>query len=218
MIQRAGQDIAPERIYWMNASEKVNELNAYVTGIGASKRMVVWDTTIAKMNTPQVVTVCGHEMGHYVLNHIPKGILIEAIASLILFFLLYRLIGGCIAWRGAAWHIRSVGDLASLPALLVLLSVAGFIVTPGANALSRYFEHQADQYALEVTHGLTPDSGQVAAQAFQVLGEVDLDYPDPSPADALLTATIRLEGSGAGTFSSGLRSVGVWRDRGEFVQ
>jgi STE24 endopeptidase len=134
MIHRAGQDIPPERIYWMNASEKVNEVNAYVTGIGASKRMVVWDTTLGKMDTQQVVAVCGHEMGHYVLNHIPKGILIEAIASLILFFLLYRLIGGFIAWRGAAWHIRSVGDLASLPALLVLLSVAGFIVTPGANA------------------------------------------------------------------------------------
>ena len=187
MIHRAGQDIPPERIYWMNASEKVNELNAYVTGIGASKRMVVWDTTLAKMDTQQVVAVCGHEMGHYVLNHIPKGMLIEAIASLILFYLLDRLIGGFIAWRGAAWDIRSVGDLASLPALLILLSVAGFIVTPAANSLSRYFEHQADQYALEVTHGLTPDSGQVAAQTFQILGEVDLEYPDPSPADVLLT-------------------------------
>jgi STE24 endopeptidase len=187
MIHRAGQDIPPERIYWMNASEKVNELNAYVTGIGASKRMVVWDTTLAKMAAQQVVAVCGHEMGHYVLNHIPKGMLIEAVASLILFYLLYRLIGGFVAWRGAAWDIGSVGDLASLPALLVLLSVAGFIVTPAANTLSRYFEHQADQYALEVTHGLTPDSGQVAAQTFQILGEVDLEYPDPSPADVFLT-------------------------------
>jgi Zn-dependent protease with chaperone function len=187
MIQRAGQDIPPERIYWMNASEKVNELNAYVTGIGASKRMVVWDTTIAKMNTPQVVTVCGHEMGHYVLNHIPKALTIAAIGSLILFFLGYRLIGGFLAWGGPRWGIRSLGDLASLPTLLLLLAVASFILTPATNGLSRYFEHQADQYALEVTHGLTPDSGQVAAQAFQVLGEVDLDYPDPGPIDVFLT-------------------------------
>ncbi len=186
MIQRAGQDIPPERIYWMNASEKVNELNAYVTGIGASKRMVVWDTMLAKMNTPQVVAVCGHEMGHYVLNHIPKGLTIAAIGSLILFYLGYRLIGGFLAWRGAAWEIRSLGDLASLPTLL-LLSVASFILTPVTNGLSRYFEHQADQYALEVTHGLTPDSGQVAAQTFQILGEVDLDYPDPGPVDVWLT-------------------------------
>jgi STE24 endopeptidase len=187
MIHRAGQDIPPERVYWMNASEKVNELNAYVTGIGASKRMVVWDTTLAKMDREQVVAVCGHEMGHYVLNHIPKGMLIEAIGSLILFFLGYRIIGGFLGRYGPAWGIRSVGDLASLPALLILLSVASFIVTPLVNGVSRYFEHQADQYALEVTHGLTPNSGQVAAQTFQILGEVDLDYPDPGPADVLLT-------------------------------
>jgi Zn-dependent protease with chaperone function len=187
MIHRAGQNIPPERIYWMNASEKVNELNAYVTGIGASKRMVVWDTTLAKMDTPQVVMVCGHEMGHYVLNHIPKGFLIEAIGSLILFYLGYRLIGGFLARRGEAWGIRSAGDLASLPAFLVLLAIASVIVAPAANAVSRYFEHQADQYSLEVTHGLTPDSGQVAAQAFQILGEVDLDYPDPNAVDVFMT-------------------------------
>ena len=187
MIQRAGQNIPPERIYWMNASEKVNELNAYVTGIGASKRMVVWDTTIAKMTRPQIVAVCGHEMGHYVLNHIGKGLAIFAVGSLILFFLGYAVIGGFLARWGPGWGIRSAGDLASLPALLLLLSIAGFILMPATNAISRYFEHQADQYSLEVTHGLTPDSGQVAAQAFQVLGEVDLDYPDPGPMDVLLT-------------------------------
>jgi len=187
MIQRAGQDIPPERIYWMNASEKVNELNAYVTGIGASKRMVVWDTTLAKMNAPQVVAVCGHEMGHYVLNHIAKGLTIAAIGSLIIFYLGFRLIGGLLAWRGAAWGIRSTDDLASLPALLLLLGIFTFILSPLVNTGSRYFEHQADQYALEVTHGLTPDSGQVAAQAFQVLGEVDLDYPDPGPIEVFLT-------------------------------
>ena len=46
-----------------------------MTGIGASKRIVVWDTTIAKMSTPQIVFVAGHEMGHYVLHHIPKGLI-----------------------------------------------------------------------------------------------------------------------------------------------
>jgi STE24 endopeptidase len=187
MVQRAGQNIPPERMYWMNASEKSNELNAYVTGIGASKRIVVWDTTIAKMNTPQIVGVAGHEMGHYVLNHIPKGLTIAAIGSLILFFLGHQSIGGFLAWRGAAWDIRSPSDLASLPALLILLNVAGLILTPATNAVSRYFEHQADQYALEVTHGLTPDSAQVAAQMFQILGEVDLEAPDPGPFDVFMT-------------------------------
>ena len=79
MVQRAGQNIPPERMFWMNASAKVNELNAYVEGIGASKRIVVWDTTIAKMTTPQIVAVVGHEMGHYVLEHLWKGMFISAL-------------------------------------------------------------------------------------------------------------------------------------------
>jgi STE24 endopeptidase len=74
MVQRAGENIPPERIFWMGAGEKTTGLNAYVTGIGRSKRIVVWDTTIAKMNTSQIVFVAGHEMGHYILQHIPKGL------------------------------------------------------------------------------------------------------------------------------------------------
>jgi STE24 endopeptidase len=61
------------------------------------------------------------------------------------------------------------------------LSIFFFLARPVASAFSRRLEHQADQYGLEVTHGLTPDSGQVAAQAFQVLGEVGLADPDPNP-------------------------------------
>ena len=159
-----------------DASEKSTELDAYVTGFGASKRIVVWDTTIENMTTPQIVFVVGHEMGHYVLEHIPKGIALAAIFFLVLFYLGYRSIGWVLAWRwGEKWGIRGVDDWASLPALLLLLSIFSFVANPITSAASRYFEHQADQYALEVTHGLTPDSGQVAAQAFEVLGEVDLD-------------------------------------------
>jgi len=187
MVHRSGQDIPPDRMYWMNASEKVNELNAYVTGIGGSKRIVVWDTTIAKMTTPEIVSVVGHEMGHYVLNHILKGFSIYAVGLFFVFYLSYRCLGWVLDRWGPAWEIRSVQDLASLPVLLLLLSIAAFILTPVTNAISRHFEHQADQYALEVTHGLTPDSSQVAAKMFQVLGEVDLDYPDPSRLDVLMT-------------------------------
>ena len=103
------------------------------------------------------------------------------------FYLGFRFIGWLLARRGAAWEIRGVDDWASLPALAFLLGIVSFVGMPIDNAVSRYFEHQADQYALEVTHGLTPDSGQIAAQAFQVLGEVDLEYPDPGPLDVFLT-------------------------------
>ncbi|MGA9569445.1 MAG: M48 family metallopeptidase [Candidatus Acidiferrales bacterium] len=181
MVQRAGVNIPPERMFWMGAGEKTTELNAYVTGIGASKRIVVWDNTIAKMNTQEIVFVVGHEMGHYVLNHIWKGLLFAAVFLFVVFYLGFRTIGWLLRRFGGAWGIRGVDDWASLPALLLLISIYSFIANPVQSAVSRHFEHQADQYGLEVTHGLTPDSSQVAAQAFQVLGEVDLSDPTPSP-------------------------------------
>ncbi len=79
-----------------------------------------------------------------------------------------------------------MNDWASFPALLLLLSIFGFIAGPINSAFSRHIEHQADQYGLEVTHGLTPDSGQTAAQSFQVLGEVDLSDPEPNPVNVFL--------------------------------
>lgn len=186
MVQRAGVNIPPERMFWMGAAEKTTALNAYVTGIGASKRIVVWDTTIAKMNTPQIVFVAGHETGHYVLQHVPKGLAFFAALLLLLFYLGYRLIGWTLARWGAGWEIRGLDDWASLPALLLLLSVFFFLANPIASGFSRYLEHQADQFGLEVTHGLTPDSGQVAAQSFQILGEVDLADPEPNPVNVFL--------------------------------
>jgi STE24 endopeptidase len=189
MVQRSGENIPVERIFWMGASEKTNELNAYVTGIGASKRIVVWDTTIAKLNTPQTVSVVGHEMGHYVLHHIPKGIAASEALLLVMLYLGYRLLGWLLARRGVRWGIRDVSDWASLPALLLLIGIFSFATGPLQNAFSRHIEHQADQYGLEVTHGLIPDAGQVAAQSFQVLGEVDLEDPAPNPAAVFLFYT-----------------------------
>ena len=68
----------------------------------------------------------------------------------------------------------------------MILNNVSFVLNPFLNAFSRHYEHQADQYGLEVTHGLTPDSAQVAAQGFQILGEVDLADPDPSPLNVFL--------------------------------
>ncbi len=186
LVQRAGENIPPERMFWMNASEKTTAVDAYVTGFGASKRIVVLDTTIAKASTPQIVYVAGHEMGHYVLGHVPKGLAFFAVLLLVFFYLAYRTIGWVLTRWGVRWEVRGVDDWASLPALLLLLSIFFFIANPIASAFSRYQEHQADQYGLEVTHGLTPDSSQIAAQAFNLLGDVDLADPEPNPVDVFL--------------------------------
>src|SRR5260370_41553737 len=87
LLDRGGLAIPADRMFEMKASEKLNSLNAYVAGIGASKRVVVWDTIIAKMSQPQIQFVFGHEMGHYVLNHIPKQIAILAALLLLALWL-----------------------------------------------------------------------------------------------------------------------------------
>jgi len=186
MVTKAGAEIPPERMFWMGASEKLTALNAYVTGFGASKRIVVWDTTIKRMATPQIVLVAGHEMGHYMLGHIPKLLAGGAVALFVLFYLAYRTIDWILARWGSGWGVRGLDDWASLPALLLLFSIFSFVVTPAASAFSRHYEHEADQYGLEVTHGLTPDAAQACAQAFQILGDVNLADPEPSPVAVFL--------------------------------
>jgi STE24 endopeptidase len=189
MVQRAGENIPPDRMYWMDAKEKTTELNAYVTGFGASKRIVVWDTTIAKMDTPQIVAVVGHEMGHYVLHHIPKGIAFAEAMLFIAFYLGYRAIGWVLRRWGPGWGMRGLDDFASFPALLLVIGILATVGEPVGNTFSRYLEHQADQYGLEVTHGVTPHAGEVAAQALNILGDVDLSDPDPSRLRVILFYT-----------------------------
>jgi STE24 endopeptidase len=180
VMQHGGMDIPPERMYEMNASSKLTELNAYVTGFGASKRVVVWDTTLKKATIPETLFVFGHEMGHYVLHHIPKEIAINAAMILALFYVGYRLANWMLARWGQSWGMRGLDDWASLPALILLLSVLSFLATPAFNTVSRHFEHEADRYGLEVIHGIVPDQGQVATHYFEKSGEMNLADPDPS--------------------------------------
>ena len=116
-------------------------------------------------------------MGHYVLGHIPKEIAINLLLLLVLFYIGYRLANWLVARYGERWGIRDLDDWASLPLLALILSVLTFLATPAFNAVSRHYEHQADQYGLEVIHGLVPDAPHTAAHAFQILGERSLDYP-----------------------------------------
>jgi Zn-dependent protease with chaperone function len=180
VASRAGVEIPPDRIYEMLASRKLNELNAYVTGIGASKRVVMWDTLLAKMTDDEALYVFGHELGHYVLGHVWKGLAIGAIALAFGLWLLARLLDLCVARWGTSFGIRSLADWPALALLWLLASLLVFVSTPLTSAVSRYMEHQADQFGLEVIHGVVPDAAQVAAHADQTLGGVDLEEPEPS--------------------------------------
>jgi Zn-dependent protease with chaperone function len=179
-VQHAGLSIPRERMFEMKASEKLNAIDAYVTGFGSSTRIVVLDTTVAKMTSSETLFVVGHEIGHYVLSHIPKGIAFSGALIIVLLLLVHLSINRTLESKHRSWAIRGVDDWASLPALMLFVYLFFFLAEPATNTFSRYQEHQADVYGLEVIHGLVPDSSETAAEAFQTLGEVDLADPNPS--------------------------------------
>ena len=121
----------------------------------------------------------GHELGHYVLGHIWKGFLFASALLLIGFYALFRALHWVLGRWGGEWRIYGPEDWAAFAVLLLLVEIGMFLVAPVANGFSRMQEHAADVYGLEVTHGIIPDSSEVAAQSFQVLGEVDLADPNP---------------------------------------
>lgn len=179
LTARAGVPIPPARMFLMLASRKTNAINAYVTGLGASKRVVVWDTTLQKTTNDEALFVVGHELGHYVLGHVVKGFLVGAVGLLAALYLLFKGLHWSLDRWGRAWKIYGPEDWASLAVLLLLLQILLFFASPAVNGYSRMQEHAADVYGLEVIHGLIPNSEEVAAHAFQVLGELDLSDPNP---------------------------------------
>ena len=181
VVARGNLAIPPDRMFEMNASEKVNSLNAYVTGIGASKRVVVWDTTLAKLTSDEILSVFGHEMGHYVLGHVLNSLLLAIPFALLALYAGYRALNWLLKRWGASWHIRGQDDWASIQVLVLLAALFGFFSEPIINTYSRWQEHQADIYGLEVIHGIVPNPATVTAHTFQVLGEESLDEPDPNP-------------------------------------
>jgi STE24 endopeptidase len=179
LTQRAGVPIPRDRMFLMKASEKTNQINAYVTGIGASKRVVIWDTTIQKTSTDEALFILGHELGHYVLGHIATGFLFFAVSLLLALYVMYRGLHWSLDRWGREWKIHGPEDWAAIAVLLLGLEVLSFISSPIVNGFSRMQEHAADVYGLEVIHGLVPNSEEVAAHGFQVLGELDLSDPNP---------------------------------------
>ncbi len=180
VVARTGTNISPDRMFLMKASEKSNGINAYVTGLGATKRFVMWDTATDRMPDDEILFIFGHESGHYVRNHIPKML---SILAVMLFFVLW----GCARFGewlvrrfGGRWGVESVAGRAGFLTLIFAISIVSFFLTPVTNTISRHYEHEADIFGQEAIHGLVPDPQKTAVSAFNHLGEAWLEDPDPS--------------------------------------
>jgi STE24 endopeptidase len=180
VVARTGTAIPPERMFLMKASEKSNGINAYVTGIGSSKRFVMWDTTTDRMPDDEIMFIFGHESGHYVLNHIPKMLAALMAGMFFVFWACANLAEGMVRRYGERWNVHAVGSRSGFLTLFFALSIAGFVLTPVGNTVSRHFEHEADIYGQEAIHGLVPDPQKTAVSAFNHLGEAWLDDPNPN--------------------------------------
>jgi STE24 endopeptidase len=148
--ENAGID--QSRVYEVDKSKQTKEMNAYVSGIGPSARIVMWDTLLAKLDRDEILAVMGHEMGHYVLKHLWQGIAFGIAISFLGFWIAQRLFEWGLARWGVRWRAGDRGDPAELPWLLVVSSLLAFLLSPVYSGYSRHIEHQADVFGLELTH------------------------------------------------------------------
>ena len=169
---RAG--IEGSRVYQVDKSKQTKTMNAYVTGIGPTRRIVLWDTLLAKLDREETLAVMGHEMGHYVLHHLWKGIAFGILVSFFGFYFGQKGYERGLSRWGARWKIAGPGDAASLPWLLVVSTLITFLLSPVSSGFSRHIEHQADIFGLELTH-----SNEAMASAFVKFAEDSKQDPRP---------------------------------------
>jgi Zn-dependent protease with chaperone function len=167
-------NIPADQVYEVNMSEKTNTLNAYVTGLGSNKRIVLWDTTLKKLDKSEILFIMAHEMGHYVMRHVYFGLggyLLMSLAGLYLIDKMYR-------WLARRYrtmlHIDGKHDLAALPLLLSIVAILSFLSSPFNNSVSRFMERQADQYAIELT-----EDKETGIRTFQELSKSGLSQVNP---------------------------------------
>ncbi len=175
ILDLAGRAGIPGRnVYEVDKSKQTKKYNAYVSGWGASQRIVLWDTILEGMEPDEILFVMGHEMGHYRLGHIWKGIGFFSILAFGLFFGAGVFMTWAVRRFGGSWGFTELHDLASIPLFGIALSLVGLLAQPLSSSYSRFIEHESDTFALEVTH--MNDAG---ARAFMKLGLQNKSNPEP---------------------------------------
>ena len=168
--------IPASRVYEVQKSVDTKTVNAYVTGIGSSKRIVLWDTTLEKLQPQEILFVMAHEMGHFVLHHTMAIIVGATLLMTGSLYLVHQLAGTLIARFSDSFGFDQLSDVASFPLLLWLGTLVSVITTPAVLAFSRHLEHEADRFALELTR-----DNHAGATTFVRLQEENLSIPRPGP-------------------------------------
>ncbi len=162
-------------VYQIDASRQTTRMSANVSGFGKTMRITMNDNLLRRGSPEEIQAVMGHEMGHYVLNHIYKDLLLFfPIVVVCGFALLKWSLNWSLKRWGEKWQIRGIGDVAIVPLVVLILSIFGFVMTPVFNTQTRTEEREADMYGLNASR--QPDG---FAQAAIHLGEYRKMRPGP---------------------------------------
>jgi Zn-dependent protease with chaperone function len=172
LAERAG--IEEARVFEVVKSVDTKTLNAYVTGLVGTHRIVLWDTLLEALDPPEVLAVVGHEIGHSVLRHVEKGLAATAAFSFLGLFLVDRLARALLRRFPRRLAVSELSDPASLPLLVFCVVVVSTLLLPPGLAISRHMERQADRYGLELV-----GDAHAAAMSFVEMQRENLSYPRP---------------------------------------
>lgn len=166
--------IPAKDVYEIDASQQTTRLSANVSGFANTMRITLNDNLLRRGSPEEIQAVMGHEMGHYVLNHIPKFIMFGLIVIAVAFAYLKWTLDWALKRWGEKWQIQGIGDTAVLPLVILLFSILGFVITPIINTYTRTQEYEADMYGLNTSR--QPDG---FVQAAIHLGEYRKMSPGP---------------------------------------
>ena len=166
--------IPAKDVYKIDASRQTTRMSANVSGFANTMRITLNDNLLRRGSPEEIQSVMGHEMGHYVLNHIYKFTIFISIVIVMTFAISYRGLEWALQRWGEKWQIRGIGDTAVLPLVVLLASIIGFILTPVLNTYIRTEEIEADMYGLNTSR--QPDG---FAQGAIHLGEYRKMSPGP---------------------------------------
>ncbi len=161
-------------VYEFDASRQSNRVSANVSGFASTLRISLNDNLLNRCTLPEIETTMGHEMGHYVLNHAYKGLVMLGVVVVIGFAFLNWGIGFALARWGAEWEVREITDVAVIPLAVIVFSLYFLLMTPVTNTITRTMEFEADMYGLNAAR--QPDG---EANVDLMLGEYRKMDPGP---------------------------------------
>ena len=165
-------DIPADNVWQFDASKQSNRISANVSGFLGTTRISLNDNLLKQGTHDEILAVLGHEMGHYVMNHMLLLILLQGLIYAGGFFFIDRAFAAPSPdLFGGLWNVRRIDDVAGLPLLAALLSIYFFVMTPVSNSITRMAENQADIFGVDAVR--KPDAFATVALKLSTYRKLD---------------------------------------------